>query len=183
MPDAVRHPGRSEAELGPVSARHLVVMGVSGTGKTTVGQELAARLGRAYLEGDDAHPPANVALMAAGIPLTDADRAPWLRELMRRMEAVGERGSVVTCSALRRSYRELLATVDGGCFFVHLDVPRQEIERRMTARTGHFMPVGLLDSQLADLEPLEPGEHGVVVDGARPVEQIVDATLDLLRQS
>lgn len=166
-----------------MSARHLVVMGVSGTGKTTVGQELASRLHRAYIEGDDVHPPANVALMAAGIPLTDADRMPWLRELVRRMEAVGERGSVVTCSALRRSYRELLATVDGGCFFVHLDVPREEIARRMTARTDHFMPVGLLDSQLADLEPLEQGERGVLVDGARPVEQIVDDALDVLRKS
>lgn len=134
----------------------LVMMGVSGSGKSTVGGVLAGRLGWDLGEGDDLHPEANVAKMAAGHPLTDADRWPWLDRVRGWIDehvAAGRPG-IITCSALKRAYRDVLR--DPHVVFVHLSGTREQLASRMTARQGHFMPVALLDSQLADLEP--PGE-------------------------
>jgi carbohydrate kinase (thermoresistant glucokinase family) len=149
----------------------VVVMGVSGSGKSTVAGVLAGRLGWDLAEGDDLHPPSNVAKMAAGHPLTDADRWPWLRLVagwITEHTAEGRPG-VITCSALKRSYRELLR--GDRVVFVYLAGSREQIARRMTARHGHFMPTALLDSQLDTLEP--PGEDEqalTVAAGATPGE-------------
>ncbi|MFC9998921.1 gluconokinase [Nocardia sp. NPDC127526] len=150
------------------SPRIVVVMGVSGSGKSTVAQLIAAETGWDLLEGDDLHPPANIAKMAAGQPLTDEDRRPWLEAIAQWMtDQVGTgRSGVVTCSALKRSYRDLfrhaLAESPGTRLtFVHLTGPREELLRRMATRPGHFMPATLLDSQLATLED-PAGEPGVI---------------------
>lgn len=145
----------------------IVVMGVSGSGKTTVGRLLAADLGWTFHEGDEAHPPDNVRKMAAGIPLTDADRLPWLQELRRLIEsclAAGE-DAVLACSALKESYREILAGgLDEVCF-VHLTGDPALIADRLEHRQGHFMKAGMLASQLAVIEPPEVG-ISVEVDAA-----------------
>ena len=151
----------------------VVVMGVSGSGKTTVAELLAQRLGWAEAEADDFHPPSNVAKMHDGIPLTDADRQPWLEALRDWINAAT--GSViVTCSALKRSYRDLLRTADAEVKFLHLDGDPEVIRERMSARQDHFMPAALLDSQLATLERLQPDEPGVVVDVDEPPEKVAD---------
>jgi len=155
-------------DIGGVAAagvEHLVVMGVSGTGKSTIGTMVAERLGRPFVEGDDLHPPANVEKMHAGIPLTDDDRGPWLRLVRDAMteHARAGRSAVVACSALRRAYRDVLRGAEGRVRIVHVDVPGDELARRMASRRGHFMPAALLASQLATLEPLQPDEDGVVV--------------------
>ena len=135
----------------------LVIMGVSGCVKSTVGAALAARLGIAYRDGDDLHPPENVARMNAGVALNDADRWPWL-DLVAQVLA-DEAPVVVGCSALRRAYRDRLRTGAGGQVdFVHLAGSREVIAGRMAARQGHYMPVALLDSQFAALEPPGPDE-------------------------
>lgn len=164
---------------------HVVVMGVAGTGKTTVGRRLADHLRRRYVEGDDHHPPENVAKMAAGTPLTDEDRRPWLDELAAVLagEHAAGRGVVLGCSALRRPYRDRLR---GGLpprslLFVHLDADRAVLERRMAGRR-HFMPTALLDSQLDTLEPLGRDECGARVDVAAPLDNVVEAAVRLLRE-
>lgn len=144
----------------------IVLMGVSGVGKTSVMDALAERLGWPTAEGDALHPPANVARMAAGIPLTDADRWPWLQLVA---DWIGERerersSSIITCSALRRRYRDVLRRGHPSVWFVHLTAPRELLEKRMGARRGHFMPPSMLDSQLATLEPLADDEPGWSVD-------------------
>ncbi|MEV8533578.1 gluconokinase [Streptomyces sp. NPDC051211] len=159
----------------------LVVMGVAGTGKTTVGLLLAAALGVPYAEGDAFHPPANIAKMSSGIPLEDADRGPWLDAVGAWAGGCGELGGVVSCSALKRTYRDRLRSAAPAVVFVHLTGERALIERRMTARTGHFMPAALLDSQFATLEPLEPDEQGVPVDVAGTPEEITERALAALR--
>jgi gluconokinase len=147
----------------------IVVMGVSGSGKTTVGQALAARLRLPYADGDAFHPQANLTKMASGMPLNDADRAPWL-------DAVGAwlvaHEGVVSCSALRRAYRDRLRAFAPGAHFVQLNVDPAILKERIDARHGHFMPSSLLHSQLATLEPLAPDEKGVIVDnvGGSPAE-------------
>ena len=129
-----------------------VIMGVSGSGKTVVGKALAAKLGLPFHDGDDFHPPANVAKMSAGIPLTDADREPWLRTLAGKIQEWNTAGgAVLACSALKETYRQQLRE-GGDVRFVFLDVPKQLLAERLRGRTGHFMPVTLLDSQLATLE-------------------------------
>jgi gluconokinase len=148
----------------------LVVMGVSGSGKSTVGAALAQALGWPFLEGDSLHPPRNVAKMSAGIPLDDADRGPWLSALVSWLGQVPH--GVLTCSALRRAYRDVLRAA-GPLRFVHLVVPEAELARRLGVRELHFMPGSLLTSQLAALEPLEPDEDGVTLDGTLPVEELV----------
>lgn len=150
-------------------------MGVCGSGKSLIGARLADALGVAMVEGDEYHPPANVAKMAAGIPLADADRAGWLDALAERLaEARREgRGLLVTCSALKRPYRDRLREGDPEARFIHLSADRELLAARMTSRSGHFMPASLLDSQLATLEPPAPDEHAWVVDAARPAEDIV----------
>ncbi len=147
-----------------MGVEHLVVMGVSGTGKSTVGQALADRLGRPFLEGDAFHPEGNVAKMSAGTALTDDDRWPWLRTLRDEMSTHADAGesTVVACSALRRVYRAVLREAHGRVRFVLLDVPADALHERMTRRS-HWMPPSLLESQLATLEPLQADEDGVTV--------------------
>jgi len=162
--------------------QHLVVMGVAGSGKTTVAQGIARRLGRTFAEADDFHPATNVAKMAAGTPLTDEDRAPWLAELAAWVTAQDRAGrdTVVTCSALRRTYRDVLRTAEGDVRFVHLAGDPALIGDRMAQRTDHFMPVALLPSQLATLEPLEDDEPGVVVPIGGTPDEVVDEALRAL---
>jgi gluconokinase len=149
----------------------VVVAGVSGSGKSTVGKALAERLGAAFEDGDDLHPPANVAKMTAGEPLTDEDRAPWLRAIGAWL-AEHEDG-VVACSALRRTYRDALRFhADLDVLLLHGDP--ELIRQRQAARGRHFMPTGLMDSQFATYEPLGPDEPGVTLDVALPVEEIVE---------
>ena len=137
-----------------------VVMGVSGSGKTVIGSALAHSLGVEFVEGDDFHPEANVKRMVSGIALTDEDRAPWLRSIAARLRAAKDAGTglVVSCSALRRSYRDLLRAEAGEVRFVFLKGARALIAERLGIRTGHFMPSSLLDSQFAALEAPEADE-------------------------
>ncbi|MFD6176340.1 MULTISPECIES: gluconokinase [unclassified Isoptericola] len=155
---------------------HLVVMGVAGSGKTTVAALLADRLGLELAEADDFHPAANVAKMHAGHPLTDEDRAPWLLAIRDWLDghSGGGRHAVVTCSALKRAYRDVLRTAHSPVRFVHLDGPRELLAERLAARKGHFMPPSLLDSQLETLEPLDPDEDGFTVGIGPAPEEIVD---------
>ena len=163
------------------SARAIIVMGVSGCGKTSVAEGLAANLGAAFIEGDSLHPAANVDKMSRGIPLTDEDRWPWLDTIGRAMaDVLARNGSVVvSCSALKKAYRDRLRNTAGGApVFVFLKGSRELLMSRMAAREGHFMPVSLLDSQLATLED-PSGEPGVVtVDIDAPVKSIVAAALE-----
>jgi gluconokinase len=153
----------------------IVVMGVAGCGKSTVMAALAERLGWPTAEGDDFHSPANVAKMRAGQPLTDADRRPWLEAIaswVGERELAGE-SAIVTCSALRRAYRDLLRTHRDSLFFAHLVVPPALIADRLERRRGHYMPPSLLTSQLETLEPLGPDEPGAAFAADRAPEEIV----------
>ncbi|MEU0580987.1 gluconokinase [Streptomyces griseoincarnatus] len=152
----------------------VVVMGVAGTGKTTIGPLLAARLGVPYAEGDDFHPQSNIAKMSAGTPLTDDDRWPWLDAIGDWAQGRTGLGGVVSCSALKRSYRDRLRAAAPGVVFVHLTGDRALVEDRMSHRQGHFMPTALLDSQFATLQPLEPDEAGVAVNVTGSPEQITE---------
>lgn len=155
-------------------------MGVSASGKTTLGRKLAEALDGAFQEGDDLHPPGNVARMAAGEALTDADRAPWLDRVAAWL-AGGEGWRVATCSALKRSYRDRLRLEAPGTRFVWIDVPRGELARRITHRTGHYMPASLLGSQLDTLEPPGADEAALRLDGLAAPEASVAAALAWLR--
>ncbi|MDS0134978.1 MULTISPECIES: gluconokinase [unclassified Amycolatopsis] len=160
----------------------IVVMGVSGSGKTTIGTALAEALGVEYAEADTFHPKANIDKMTAGTPLTDEDRAPWLEAIAAWIREHQATGGVVTSSALKRRYRDVLRT-GGDVWFAHLQVDRAQLAERMKTRKGHFMPVSLLDSQLADLEPLQPDEAGVVLDNSRGTpEEITEAALTAFRE-
>lgn len=150
----------------------LVVSGVSGSGKSTVGAALAQRLGVPFVDADDLHPASNIAKMSRGEPLDDADRYPWL-ETIGRWLADHPAGGVASCSALKRSYRDQLRGHAPGVVLVHLDGTRELIERRQATRPGHFMPASLLSSQFATLEPLAPDEHGVAIDVDQSVDEIV----------
>ncbi|MFN3635930.1 MAG: gluconokinase [Rhizobium rhizophilum] len=160
----------------PAAPQAVIVMGVSGCGKSSVGEALAARLSLPFIEGDVLHPESNVEKMARGTPLTDEDRWPWLTVIGERMADALSRGEgiIVSCSALKKVYRDHLRAATGGRLtFVYLDGSRELLGRRMGARTGHFMPLGLLDSQLATLE-VPTGEPGVVtVSIDQPVDGIV----------
>jgi gluconokinase len=155
----------------------IVVMGVAGSGKTTIASGLAERLGVPFVEGDSLHPAANVKKMSAGIPLTDEDRWPWLDAIGERMEverATGH-GVVVSCSALKRVYRDCLRKqVHGRVQFILLDGSHELIATRMKKRKGHFMPPALLASQFATLEPPGPDEHAVVLDISHSVKALLD---------
>ncbi len=160
----------------------IVLMGVAGAGKTTVMAELAGRLGWAVAEGDDFHSPANVARMRVGQPLTDEDRLPWLRALaawIGEREASGE-SALVSCSALKRAYRDLLRAGHGSVWFVHLVAPPTTLVARLDSRRGHYMPSTLLVSQLASLERLAPDEPGVAVASDDSLEGVVEEILGLL---
>lgn len=162
---------------------HLVFMGISGSGKSTVAEAVRERLGWEFAEGDDFHPPANVAKMREGMPLTDADRWGWLESLAGWTAERDARGepTIMACSALRRAYRDVLRHGGEGTFFVHCTGDKHMILERMNARE-HFMPPSLLESQLDILEPLQPDEPGMDVDPALPVDRVaalVLARLDL----
>ncbi|SFU31235.1 gluconokinase [Pseudoduganella namucuonensis] len=143
-----------------------VVMGVSGCGKSTVGQALALARGVPFIEGDEYHPASNVAKMSAGQPLDDDDRADWLRALRTEVRGARDSGTglVLSCSALKRGYRDLLREADPALRFAHLDGPRALIAARMQARVDHYMPPSLLDSQFRDLQPLQADEAGISLD-------------------
>ena len=158
-------------------------MGVSATGKSSVAKALSAELGVEFIEGDDLHPPKNLAKMSAGEPLTDEDRQPWLRtiaDLLVERTATG-RSTILTCSALRRSYRDLLRGGAPSLFFLHLHADFDVLLPRMGERTKHFMPTSLLQSQFDTLEPLEPDELGAVIDVAPPLDDVVAAALKQVR--
>ncbi|KAB7755233.1 gluconate kinase [Mycolicibacterium phlei DSM 43239 = CCUG 21000] len=155
-------------------ASPIVVMGVSGSGKSTVGAALAQRLRVPFADADDFHPPANIAKMTAGEALNDDDRYPWL-------EAIGEwlaehcgDGGVMSCSALKRRYRDQLRQHCPGTEFLHLRGTPEVIGRRQASRPGHFMPASLLASQFDTLEPLEPDEHGIAIDVDRSIDAIIE---------
>jgi gluconokinase len=162
----------------------VVIMGVSGSGKTTVARGMAARLGWDVVEGDTFHPPANVAKMSSGVPLDDEDRLPWLRAIAAAIDehVAAGKSAVVACSALKRAYRRILIGTRLNVPLVYLQGSRELIGERVSARKDHFMPAALLDSQFAALE--EPGtdEHPIVVSVAPPPVVIVDAVITALRQ-
>lgn len=172
-----------DSEVDVSTQRVIVVMGVAGTGKTTVGRLLAERLGLPYAEGDAFHPAANVAKMAAGHPLDDADRWPWLDAVGEWIRnRAGTCGGVIAASSLKRAYRDRLRAASPRAVFVHLTGERPLIEERMAARRGHFMPTALLESQFATLEPLQDDELGVEVDVTGPPEEVTERALVALRR-
>ena len=178
QPQHTWSPALSTTIVKPVIA---VVMGVSGSGKTTVAVLLSAALGCQFQEGDDLHPTKNVEKMHSGTPLTDADRLPWLRKIAEEIDGWRARGEsgVLTCSALKRSYRDIIIGDRSDVTLVYLKGSHDLIHRRMAARHEHFMPVALLDSQFAALQEPTPDEHPITVDvGGRPTE-IVD---EIVRQ-
>lgn len=157
-----------EVDLGPI-----IVMGVTSSGKTTFGTALAKHLGVDFIEGDELHPPKNIAKMSAGIPLSDEDRWPWLANISRSLSEKKE--SVGSCSALKRTYRDRLrAGVGPNLRFICLNVPKPELERRMSQRRGHFMPPGLLESQLATFESPKDETDVLMLDGTAPRDSQLD---------
>jgi gluconokinase len=158
----------------------VVMMGVSGSGKTTVGAALAQRLRVPFADADDFHPEANIAKMSAGIPLDDDDRAPWLRAIAQWLVEHAATGGVASCSALKRAYRDVLSGAAHRAVYVHLHGDREVLAARVAGRPGHFMPAALVDSQFATLEELEPDERGAVLDVSLPVDRLVDESLAIL---
>jgi gluconokinase len=150
-------------------------MGVSGCGKSTVGQALATANAVGFVEGDQFHPQANVAKMSAGVALNDDDRADWLLTLQAQIREARERGEglVISCSALKRRYRDLLREGDPALRFAHLSGPKELIAARMQTRVGHYMPTSLLDSQFRDLEPLQADEAGITLEIKVPPDDLV----------
>ncbi|MET7732219.1 gluconokinase [Streptomyces sp. NPDC005402] len=161
----------------------VVVMGVSGSGKSTVGRLLAQRLAVPFLEADDLHPAANRAKMAAGHPLDDEDRRPWLLSIAEWIRAATDagRGGVVACSALKHEYRRLFLGAGAGLWFLYLALDRGTAGRRVAGRAGHFMPARLVDSQYATLEPLRSDEPGLTVDAVTDPQTIVDQVVRAVR--
>lgn len=159
----------------------VVVMGVSGSGKSTIGLLVAHALGVPFVDGDSLHPASNIAKMAAGTPLTDEDRWPWLQRVGAEIAAAEGSGIVVACSALKRAYRDVIRTEAPEAIFLLLDGSKSVLARRLQGRSDHFMPVSLLDSQLSTLQRLEPDEHGIVVDIAAPVDQVVQEAVSGIR--
>jgi gluconokinase len=161
---------------------HVVVMGVSATGKTTVAVGLSDELDCEFIEGDELHPRANIEKMAQGIALTDEDRWPWLQAIAEMVAVKDYEGvsTVVTCSALKRSYRAVLRDATP-TFFVHLDAPFEVLQERMQHRTKHFMPTSLLQSQFETLEPLGDDEAGAVIDVSPPVDEVIEESVNAVR--
>jgi len=161
----------------------VVVMGVCGCGKSTVGERLARELGALFIEGDAFHPPANVARMAAGIALTDADRQGWLEALAAQLADARRAGRsvVLACSALKRRYRDVLRLGAPDLRVVHLAGDRAMLAARLAARQGHYMPASLLDSQLATLETPDPDERAVTLDAGAPTATLVQSALTQLQ--
>ncbi len=155
----------------------IVAMGISGTGKSAVGHAVADRLGLPYADGDDYHPRSNIEKMSTGTPLTDEDRWPWLELVAQWLTEHASSGGVISCSALKRSYRDVLRSGVDRVLFLHLEGDHDLIRERMEKR-DHFMPATLLESQEHTLEPLQDDEHGWSFDIAPPIEQIVDAFVE-----
>lgn len=161
----------------------IVIMGVAGCGKTTVGEELARVTGWEYMDGDTLHPQANIVKMSAGIPLTDNDRWPWLEAVGAKL-ATSPGSTIIGCSALKRAYRDKIRAYAGGpVTFVHLAGSRELISARMKARTGHFMPATLLDSQFATLEPPQEDETAITIDVADTLEASIGKLVTLLKEN
>lgn len=155
----------------------VVVMGVSGSGKTTVGEEVARRLAVDFGEADAFHPRRNIEKMESGVALDDDDRAPWLAAIGEWLADHDEEGAVATCSALKRAYRDTLRRAAPGTVFLHLAGTRELLGERMAGRRGHFMPASLLDSQLETLEQLGDDEVGITLDVAEPPDRLVELFL------
>ena len=160
--------------------RPVVVMGVSGCGKSTLGRALAAALQWTFVEGDELHPPANVAKMQAGVPLTDEDRQPFLERVAQAILERREHGVVVSCSALKRRYRDLIRAIAGDVCFVLPQLDRERLRARLLKRPGHFMPASLLDSQLEALEVPGDDEEAVLVDGSRTTQEQLGYVLGVI---
>src|ERR1700682_136172 len=160
-------------------ASPIVVMGVSGSGKSTVGAALAQRLRVPFADADDFHPPANIAKMTSGRPLNDDDRYPWLAASGECLADHCDGGGVMSCSALKRKYRDQLRRHCPDTEFVHLSGTREVVGRRPARRPGHFMPSSLLASQFETLEPLEPDERGITIDVDQNIDAIVDTYIAL----
>ena len=172
--------------MPPEPAPHaLILMGVSGSGKTTIGEQLARRIGWRYEDADTFHPASNVAKMSAGQPLTDEDRWPWLRAIADEIDRASDAGEriVIGCSALRRVYRDALVHGRNDIRIVYLQGTQALIAERLGQRKGHFMPPGLLTSQFGTLEPPTPDEHAVIVSIDAPVETVVENVLRQLKLS
>ena len=163
-------------EMSKKPAPLVVVMGVSGCGKSTVGRLIAKQLACKFLEGDNLHPPCNLERMASGIALTDHDRRGWLKAITEQLACAhaARYGLIVSCSALKRSYRNQLRTASGELAFVHIHGSLDVLEARMQSRTGHFMPPSLLASQLQTLEPPGADEPCITLDAALPAERIAE---------
>jgi carbohydrate kinase (thermoresistant glucokinase family) len=147
-------------------------MGVTGSGKSTIGELLAQKLGATFIDGDFLHPESNVAKMATGTPLNDADRKPWLEAIGQKLAEAGDESLVIACSALKKSYRDIIRVADPTARFVLLDGPYKLLCERLASRKGHFMPPSLLQSQLETLEPLEADESGVVLNISEKPEEL-----------
>lgn len=173
----------SDTRTASSSNTRFIVMGVSGCGKSTVGSLLANRLGIRYIEGDQFHTDENMQKMAAGMPLTDADRRGWLLELQAQLRTAcqAEESVVLTCSALKRTYRDLLREADPELVFIHLIGTTEVIAARMHKRTGHFMPPVLLESQLRDLEPPGPDERAISLSIDMPLDQMVELAISQIQ--
>lgn len=167
-----------------MTVAHLVVMGVAGSGKSTVGALISEKLDRPFAEGDEFHSISNVTKMQQGQPLSDEDRADWLISIRDWMSSQAKQnvGVVITCSALRRDYRDTLRGATGKVFFLHLLGSQEDVQRRMAARADHFMPLSLLPSQFSALEPLEIDEPGLTVSVTPPPESIVAECLPSLKK-
>ena len=152
----------------------ILIMGVSGSGKSTTGRNLGLALGWEYRDADTFHPPANIAKMSAGHPLDDNDRRPWLDSIGEWLASHGD-GGVMSCSALKRSYRDQLREHCAAIDFLHLEGSLETIGRRQASRPGHFMPAALLASQFETLESLEPDEHGIAIDVDQSIDSIIES--------
>lgn len=168
----------------PAGTIHVVVMGVSGCGKSTVARGMAERMALEFGEADEFHPPANIEKMSSGVPLTDEDRWPWLRDLAAWTSERAREGvsTVVACSALKRSYRDVLRDGPRRVFFVHLYGDAELISARLKSRAGHFMPPSLLQSQYDTLEQLEDDEEGVTLDIDATPDELTDQAVDATRR-
>ncbi|MDQ0823858.1 gluconokinase [Arthrobacter sp. B2I5] len=160
----------------------IVVMGVSGAGKSSVGQALATQLGAQFIDGDTLHPEANVKKMASGVPLTDEDRWPWLHLVGTQLSA-SDNATIVACSALKRSYRDAIRTAAPATTFILLQAGRTALQDRLTQRPGHFMPASLLTSQLETLEELQDDESGVMIESTGGIDTTVERIRKLLERS
>lgn len=182
MAEHSEHPQPTTSAPWPAGAAHLVVSGPTGSGKSTVGRLVATALGRVWVEGDAFHTVANRNKMAAGTPLDDDDRAPWLERLAEELGRLGGLGlpAVLACSALKRSYRDVLRSCGYPVTVVQILVSPEDLRARLASRQAHFMPASLVDSQVALMEPLGPDEDGITIDSAEDPQATASRILDEL---